>query len=144
MNIYELLHDDKFYFIVSEFLRGGELYEYIVQKGTLSEQIVRKISQQLFLSLNYMHQKNIVHRDIKPENILIDDVENLLIKLTDFGFASYIDEKKKLKEVLGSPIYMPPEIVSNLKYDNKVDVWSAGIVTCILLTGKPPFYGQNK
>ena len=111
MNIYELLHDEKFYFIISEFIRGGELYDYIVSTETISEEKVRRIVQQLFLALNYMHQKNIVHRDIKPENILIEDVQQLSIKLTDFGFASYFDEKKKLKEVLGSPIYMPPEIV---------------------------------
>ena len=71
-------------------------------------------------------------------------MQDLIIKLTDFGFASYFDEKKKLKEVLGSPIYMPPEIVKNEAYNSKVDVWSAGVVTYVLLCGKPPFYGQNK
>jgi serine/threonine protein kinase len=58
-----------------------------------------------------MHSNNIVHRDIKPENVLLEKVESLEIKLTDFGFATYFDEKSKLDEVLGSPIYMPPEIV---------------------------------
>ena len=62
------------------------------------------------MALNYMHKKKIVHRDLKPENILIENLENLEIKLTDFGFATYFDEKK-LNEVLGSPLYMPPEIV---------------------------------
>lgn len=59
-----------------------------------------------------MHSNNMVHRDIKPENILIEKVETLEIKLTDFGFATYFDSK--LSEVLGSPIYMPPEIVDRL------------------------------
>jgi len=63
------------------------------------------------MALNYMHKKNIVHRDLKPENILIESLENLEIKLTDFGFATYFDQKGKLDEVLGSPLYMPPEIV---------------------------------
>jgi len=63
------------------------------------------------MALNYMHQKNIVHRDLKPENILIESLENLEVKLTDFGFATYFDNKDKLDEVLGSPLYMPPEIV---------------------------------
>ena len=49
-----------------------------------------------------MHEKNIVHRDIKPENILIKSVDNLEIKLTDFGFATYFDQNEKLNEVLGS------------------------------------------
>ena len=118
MRIYELLEDDKYFFIVSEYIRHGELYEFIVQyqnsvaTGALTELQVVKIVKQIFLALNYMHQKNIVHRDIKPENILIEDVKNMEIKVTDFGFATFFDSQKKLDEVLGSPIYMPPEIVN--------------------------------
>ena len=96
------------------------------------------------MALNYMHQKNIVHRDIKPENILIEDVDNLEIKVTDFGFATFFDSEKKLDEVLGSPIYMPPEIVKKQLYDSKVDVWSAGVVVFILLSGTPPFVSESK
>jgi calcium-dependent protein kinase len=91
-----------------------------------------------------MHSNNIVHRDIKPENILLEKVETLEIKLTDFGFATYFDEKTKLDEVLGSPIYMPPELVDKQNYCSKVDIWSAGIVTFIMLSGKPPFLGDSK
>lgn len=106
----ELLHDDNFYFIISEFVRFGELYEFVVQKGTITEREVKHIMKQLFLSINYLHNANIVHRDIKPENILISDVEKMEIKLTDFGFATF-HSQKSLNDVLGSPIYMPPEIV---------------------------------
>lgn len=91
-----------------------------------------------------MHQDCVVHRDIKPENILIDDIDNMQIKITDFGFATYFDEENKLEDVLGSPLYMPPEIVRQDKYDQKVDIWSAGILTCILLSGVPPFMGDSK
>lgn len=66
------------------------------------------------------------------------------IKLTDFGFATFTQQNKQLSEVLGSPIYMPPEIVLSKNYDHKVDVWSAGVVTYVLITGKPPFYGKSK
>jgi calcium-dependent protein kinase len=100
--------------------------------------------KQIFLALNYMHQNKIVHRDIKPENVLIESIENLEIKLTDFGFATYFDRKNELNEVLGSPLYMPPEIVSHSGYDNKVDIWSTGVMTYILLVGKPPFIGKTK
>lgn len=99
------------------------------------------------MALNYMHSSNIVHRDIKPENILMekkDPLSKLEIKLTDFGFATYFDQNKKLDEVLGSPIYMPPEIVKHEKYDQKADVWSAGVVTYVMLCGKPPFYHETK
>jgi len=60
-----------------------------------------------------MHKSNIVHRDIKPENILRDSIDDLYVKLTDFGFSTYFSpDEKDMSEVLGSPIYMPPEIVS--------------------------------
>ena len=90
-----------------------------------------------------MHNNNLVHRDIKPENILIADKETLEIKLTDFGFATYHD-KKNLKDVLGSPMYMAPEIIKREKYDHKVDCWSIGVVTYVLLTGCTPFDGNSK
>ena len=72
------------------------------------------------MALNYMHSSNIVHRDIKPENILMekkDPLSQLSIKLTDFGFATHFSQNQKMDEVLGSPIYMPPEIVKHEKYD---------------------------
>lgn len=144
MKIYELLEDDRFIFIVSEFIRYGELYDFVVKTGKVSENLVQKIVYQIFLALNYMHKNNIAHRDIKPENILIDSITNLSIKLTDFGFATYFDKTDLLDEVLGSPIYMSPEIVKNEKYDSKCDVWSTGVVAYVLLSGKPPFFGEGK
>lgn len=151
MRIYEILDDEKFYFIVSEFIRYGELYDYIVQRsesslGPMTENEVKSVAKQLFYALNYMHERNIAHRDIKPENILIDSIDgnNLQIKLTDFGFAQYFTNDKKLEEVLGSPLYMPPEIINQEKYDSKVDIWSACVVIFIMLYGKPPFYSEDK
>jgi len=112
MRIYELLNDDKFFFVVSEYIKYGELYEFIVKRGGITEEEVVKIVRQIFLALNYMHKSNIVHRDIKPENILMDSIDDLYVKLTDFGFSTYFNPGDNMSEVLGSPIYMPPEIVS--------------------------------
>lgn len=94
-----------------------------------------------------MHKKRIVHRDIKPENILFQskDPKDKTIKLTDFGFAQFYDnEKGGMSDTLGSPLYMAPEIIKKVKYDFKVDVWSLGVITYILLTGRPPFSGKTK
>lgn len=92
-----------------------------------------------------MHQQNIVHRDIKPENILIEkNDDEVVLKLTDFGFAVFFNQEKGLKQVLGSPLYMAPEIVAQKNYDSKVDIWSLGVLTHILLTGCPPFFGKTK
>ena len=76
MRIYELLHDDNFYFIVSEFIRYGELFDFITQRsqshlGSLTEQETKHIIKQLLYALNYMHYQGIVHRDIKPGNMLL-------------------------------------------------------------------------
>jgi calcium-dependent protein kinase len=94
-----------------------------------------------------MHKKNIVHRDIKPENILMEskDPSNLSLKITDFGFAKCYDPNEGgLTETLGSPLYMAPEIIKKLKYDCSVDIWAMGVLTYIMLCGKPPFKGKSK
>ena len=96
-----------------------------------------------------MHKQNMVHRDIKPQNILISQKadESLLLKITDFGFASLFDpqnEEGDLNMVLGTPLYMAPEILEKKKYNSKVDIWSTGIIAFMLLTGNPPFVGKTK
>lgn len=97
------------------------------------------------LALNYMHSKNVSHRDLKPENMMVSKMENgeLFIKLTDFGFACFFDPQEKMDIILGTPIYMAPELVIGTTYDCRVDVWSLGVITYILLCGKPPFDGES-
>ena len=68
----------------------------------------------------------------------------LNLKLSDFGFACYYKPERGLKQVLGSPLYMAPEIVREQAYDKSVDVWSVGVIAHILLSGCPPFYGKTK
>jgi len=143
LGIYELLHDNRYYFIVCEYLKHGELYDFIVSNGPISENQVQHIIRQLFLAINYLHSQGIVHRDIKPQNILVYNQSKLEIKLTDFGFAAMANEKT-LNEVLGSPLYMSPEILKNEEYDNKVDIWSSGVVCYIMVVGKVPFYSADK
>ena len=71
-------------------------------------------------------------------------MKTLQIKLTAFGFATYFDDSKNMDEVLGSPLYMPPEIVNHESYGASVDIWSAGVMTYIMLSGRPPFFGPTK
>jgi calcium-dependent protein kinase len=83
---------------------------------------------------------------VKPENILLEhkDENDLSVKITDFGFACFYEPGEGLKEVLGSPLYMAPEIIREDTYDEKVDTWSVGVITYILLSGRPPFKGKSK
>ena len=93
-----------------------------------------------------MHKKNIAHRDIKPENVLMEskDTSNLNLKITDFGFAKSFDPNEGLTETLGSPLYMAPEIIKKLPYNCAVDIWALGVLSYIMLSGKPPFKGRSK
>ncbi|CDW81372.1 protein kinase domain containing protein [Stylonychia lemnae] len=146
MKIIQLLEDEDHYYIVSELLAGGELYERIVKMKHFSEKNAAILTYQILLAVSYMHNQNIVHRDIKPENILLEneDVNNLNVKMTDFGFACFFDPAKGVSQTLGSPLYMAPEIIQEKQYDQRVDIWSIGVIVYILLSGRPPFRGKSK
>lgn len=138
------MEDAKNYFVVMEFCSGGNLLEKIIELKSISEKVAADIIQQILLALNYMHKKNMMHRDLKPENLLVQDSSDsktINIKLTDFGFATSFKKGEKLDLSLGSPLYMAPELVLEQVYDNRVDVWSAGVIAYILLSGMPPFIG---
>ena len=85
----------------------------------------------------------VVHRDLKPENILFDaDLKQ--IKLIDFGMSKILqDETTLMNTKLGTPYYMSPEILRGTTYDKRCDMWSIGVITFVLLSGEPPFYGRN-
>jgi serine/threonine protein kinase len=104
------------------------------------------IFQQVLMGLNYMHKKNIIHRDIKLENIVMQTnrKDDLTIKITDFGFAKIFDPAVGLKDILGSPIYMAPEIVQRKTYGVEVDIWAAGVLLYIMVVGAPPFVTYDK
>lgn len=131
-----------------EVVTGGNLLEKITKMRQFTEQTAAKIIKQLLLALNLMHSKNIMHRDLKPENILVEENadstdESIRIKLTDFGFATKYDPNKKINLSLGSPLYMAPELCQEKAYGPNVDAWAVGVITYILMTGKPPFYDRT-
>jgi calcium/calmodulin-dependent protein kinase I len=87
------------------------------------------------------HCLGIAHRDIKPDNILFNDLNEL--KLADFGSAEYFRDDQLMTGVVGTPYYVAPEVLAGRSYDEKVDIWSAGVVLYIMLAGFPPFYGDS-
>ncbi|KAH9907762.1 hypothetical protein F4778DRAFT_446080 [Xylariomycetidae sp. FL2044] len=138
-------HTPKRVYVVMEIAPEGELFNFIVMKKTLTEAETRRLFSQLFSAIEYMHNLGWVHRDIKPENILLADIENLTLKLADFGLAKKVDTEEgtlTLRSLCGTPSYVAPEILterSARRYGPSVDIWSAGVVLYICLCGFPPF-----
>jgi len=92
---------------------------------------------QIFKALLYLHKNNIVHRDLNPENILCEGDQ---IKIGDFGLSRFIDEGTLLKTMCGTPLYVPPEILTAKPYSgDKIDVWSSGVILYVMVCGYPPF-----
>jgi len=148
--IYDLMEDRRNYYIVAELMSGGNVMEKILaaQGNKFTETKAASIINQMLLALNFMHKKQIMHRDLKPENILCEiaadmNLDDIVIKLTDFGFAVKYNAGKKETLSLGSPLYMAPELCKETHYDFKVDCWAVGVIAFVLLTGTPPFYDKT-
>ena len=101
--------------------------------------------RQVLGAVNYVHKRNIVHRDLKPENLLVDEnrsSRDIHIKVIDFGTSRTFDPKRKMKEQLGTPYYIAPEVLRK-KYNQKCDIWSLGVIMYVLFCGYPPFGGKT-
>ena len=143
MQLYEIFEDNLNVYIVSEYCKGGELFDIISQKGSFSEKEACIIMKQLMSAICYSHQNGIVHRDLKPENILMEnDNEDLSIKLIDWGCAKTLKKKEKLHQADGTSYYIAPEVLKG-NYDEKCDIWACGVIFYILLCGYPPFNGES-
>lgn len=137
-------------FIVMELLRGGDLFDRIVERGKYTEDTARKLMVNLLSAVEYLHSKNIIHRDLKPENILlVDSYNDVDVKLTDFGLAKKANQEG-LKTFCGTPQYFAPEVLSRKTSENGIgrygaaaDVWSLGVVLYILLSGTFPFAEEH-
>ena len=144
-NIFEIFADSKKYYVIMEFLEGGELFDAITSIGSFSEESACQVMKQLLSAIYYLHSNNIVHRDLKPENIMLlqkPENGNYHIKLIDFGTAKIFKPGKKMNKFIGTSYYIAPEVLKE-KYDEKCDVWSCGIILYILLCGYPPFNGNT-
>ncbi|KAJ6242017.1 serine/threonine-protein kinase fhke-related [Anaeramoeba flamelloides] len=134
---------DKVY-LVMEYCDKGELFDDIVEEGFYAEEKASKLIYKILMALKYLHQQGIAHRDLKPENLLLSG-KNKEIKIADFGLSKIYSEKIMLKTACGTPGYVAPEILDEdmNSYGPKVDVWSVGVITYIMLCGYPPFYNEN-
>lgn len=126
------------YYMLFEYVQGGQLLDYIIQHGSLKEHRVRKFTRGIASAIKYLHGHNIVHRDLKIENILISDAGD--IKIIDFGLSNFFNVNSKLKTFCGSLYFAAPELLKAEPYIGpEVDIWAFGIVMFVLLCGKVPF-----
>jgi calcium/calmodulin-dependent protein kinase I len=148
IKVFGFFEDADFFYIVTELMSGGELFDEIVEREFYWERDAQEVVKMLADALAYMHARGIVHRDLKPENVLLTTKgKDGIVKLADFGFAARTELDKKdyqLTTPCGTPGYVAPEIVSGIKYGREVDMWSLGVIAFILLGGYPPFHDDDQ
>ncbi|CAA0839277.1 Calcium-dependent protein kinase 11 [Striga hermonthica] len=136
--------DALFVHIVMELCAGGELFDRIVQKGHYSEREAAKLIKTIVGVVEGCHSLGVMHRDLKPENFLfLSADEDAALKATDFGLSIFYKPDESFSDVVGSPYYVAPEVLQK-HYGPEADVWSAGVILYILLSGVPPFWAESE
>ena len=170
VKLYEVIENKDSFFLVMELCNGGSLSKCLEKykekyKKPFSEEIVQYLMKQIVTAIKYCHNRNILHRDIKPDNILIkfnseEDINNInmlksTVKIIDFGFARYLPESESASTLVGSPAYMDPGMLEkysklkkkekskNYTYNEKVDIWSLGVICYEMSIGALPFNINN-
>ena len=146
IKVYGSYEDLKRYYIVTDLYQGGELFDFITMEGdsefkNMNEEESAHIMKQLLTAVNVCHSKNIMHRDIKPENIMLHKTkpgEPRKIYLIDFGTAIKFEKGENETSYAGTAYYIAPEMIRG-SYDEKIDVWSCGMIAHLLLTQELPF-----
>lgn len=138
----DVLRTNYHWYMLFEYVNGGQMLDYIISHGRLKEKQARKFGRQIASALDYCHRNSIVHRDLKIENILISKTGD--IKIIDFGLSNLFSPRSTLKTFCGSLYFAAPELLQAKQYTGpEVDVWSFGIVLYVLVCGKVPFDDQS-
>ncbi|KAL6501738.1 Calcium-dependent protein kinase 15 [Orobanche gracilis] len=145
-NIVELreVFEDRYYVhLVMDLCAGGELFDRIIARGHYSECAAAGLCRQILTVVHACHSMGVMHRDLKPENFLFSGTdEDSQLKATDFGLSVFFKPGDIFMDIVGSAYYVAPEVLGR-NYGAEADVWSAGVILYILLSGVPPFWGEN-
>lgn len=136
LRLYGYFYDDKRVYLILEYAPKGELYKELTKKSKFSEKASATYIAQLADSLRYCHSKKVIHRDIKPENLLLGLKGEL--KISDFGWSVHAPSSRRTT-LCGTLDYLPPEMIEGRLHDEKVDLWSLGVLCYEFLVGHPPF-----
>ncbi|OMJ74351.1 hypothetical protein SteCoe_26740 [Stentor coeruleus] len=139
---YEVFEDNDYAYLSLEYCPGGSLLKHFKEQKWFCEDYVCNIISQILSALAYIHEHKIMHRDIKANNVFIMDKDRVNVKIGDFGSACRLKRGQKGKGCFGTSYYIAPETLKGM-YNEKVDIWSCGILLFILMTGEAPYIGQN-
>jgi len=150
LKLFEVFETDETISLVMELVTGGELFYKIVEKGNYSEKEAANIVKQMIQGVEYLHGEGICHRDLKPENLLCSGEEDqgykpFRVVIADFGLSKAFNSGESLETSCGTPDYVAPEVITaEGQYDKSVDMWSAGVITYVLLCGFSPFLSSTQ
>ena len=142
-NMYYAFQDEDTLYIIMDYLSGGDLRYHICRRNYFTEDETKFVAACITLSLNYIHEKNVIHRDIKPENLVFGG--DGYLHLTDFGIA--MDYRRGSTGVIsasGTPGYMAPEAIINKPHDFAADYFALGVIVYELMLGERPYLGKNR
>jgi len=142
VSMHDFFWDETNFYLVLDYCQGGELFDYIVSNGKVSEPVAAIIFQQIAGAVAFCHSYGVAHRDLKPENILITEFPH--VKISDFGLCGYLNETKLMQTFCGSPCYCAPECLNRINYDGRLsDIWSMGVILYSMVTGEHPWTVSN-
>ncbi|GKZ01491.1 hypothetical protein MPSEU_001099700 [Mayamaea pseudoterrestris] len=169
--LHDVQKTDRHFYLLLEYCGGGDVTKLLRTRrsGRITEGLARRLMRDLQAGLQFLWSQELIHRDIKPQNLLltgplpleeVNDPElteeleeqrrranfasdQFVLKIADFGFARHLQSASLAETLCGSPLYMAPEILQHHRYDAKADLWSVGTVLFEMITGRPPFHGEN-
>ena len=146
IRLYNVFENADYLYIIMEYCYGGDLFSYLENRHfRLSEKRASTIIHQMATAVYYMHSFGVVHRDLKPENVLMTSTdEDSDIRILDFGLSKILGPYEKCDEPYGTLTYCAPEIIIDEPYAKPVDLWSLGVMTYLMVSGKLPFNSEDE
>ena len=146
IRLYNVFENADYLYIIMEYCYGGDLFSYLENRHfRLTEKRASTIIHQMATAVYYMHSFGVVHRDLKPENVLMTSTdEDSDIRILDFGLSKILGPYEKCDEPYGTLTYCAPEIIVDEPYSKPVDLWSLGVMTYLMVSGKLPFNAEDE